>query len=323
MIELDTIICGNCLDVMKDIQDNSVDLIVTDPPYALNFMQKKWDSALSSVDIWSECLRVLKAGAFAFIMSSPRQDVLSRMIVNLEDAGFVVGFTSIYWCYASGFPKASNISKMVDKRFRRDYVLMAVELGFMPKSKSSIYDWTVGEHSPSEKYWEEFKSYLTEEQWQQVESKVIATTNQTFGYQGNGHGKRWDKGHKITIPSTPEAKALDGSYGGFQPKPALEVVLVVMKPLSEKTFVDQALANGHGVTWLDDGRIPTSEIKIADSVQSDKGIWHNAKGGVPRINGNGTDNPQGRFPANILCGSGIDVNLNALLEAKRILNEKS
>jgi site-specific DNA-methyltransferase (adenine-specific) len=56
---------------------------------------------------------------------------------------------------------------------------------------------------------------------------------------------------------------------------------------------------------LDSGRIPTSEIKIADSVQSDKGIWHNAKGGVPRINGNGTDNPQGRFPANLLVSDDI------------------
>src|SRR5260370_32879599 len=57
-------------------------------------------------------------------------------------------------------------------------------------------------------------------------------------------------------PQSDHAKELDGSYGGFQPKPAVEVILVAMKPLSEKTFVDQTLENGKGVTWLDDCRIP-------------------------------------------------------------------
>ncbi|KKL13140.1 hypothetical protein LCGC14_2528710, partial [marine sediment metagenome] len=60
----------------------------------------------------------------------------------------------------------------------------------------------------------------------------------------------------ITTSSTPQAKVLDGSYGGFQPKPAVEVIIVAMKPLSEKTFVDQALKNRKGITWLDNGRMP-------------------------------------------------------------------
>ncbi len=60
----------------------------------------------------------------------------------------------------------------------------------------------------------------------------------------------------ITAPTTDAAKALDGSYGGFQPKPAVEVIIVAMKPLSEKTYVDQALKNGKGITWLDDCRVP-------------------------------------------------------------------
>lgn len=113
---MDEIIYGDCLTVMKNIDDNSIDAIITDPPYGIQFMGKDWDKAVPSVDIWKECLRVLKSGAFAFVMCIPRQDCLARMIINLEDAGFNVNFSSILHVFASGFPKGSNLSKMVDRR---------------------------------------------------------------------------------------------------------------------------------------------------------------------------------------------------------------
>ena len=107
---------GDCLEKMKELDENSVDLIVTDPPYGYSFMNKDWDKVVVGVPIWKECLRVLKHGAFAFVMSAPRQDVLSRMITNLSDAGFNTGFTSMYWAYATGFPKAMNVAKTIDKK---------------------------------------------------------------------------------------------------------------------------------------------------------------------------------------------------------------
>ena len=119
------LLTGDALTQLKtQIDDNSIDTLITDPPYGYSFMNKDWDKAVIGVETWSECLRVLKPGAFAAIMSSPRQDVLSRMIVNLQDAGFRTDFTSIYWTYASGFPKAANISKLVDKRNSRDQSLI-------------------------------------------------------------------------------------------------------------------------------------------------------------------------------------------------------
>ena len=278
MIEIDTIHNGDSKDVLKDIDDDSIDLIVTDPPYGYSFMGKDWDKAVIGIDIWSECLRVLKAGAFAFIMSSPRQDVLSRMIVNLEDAGFVVGFTSIYWTYASGFPKASNISKMVDKRMgaEREVVGLAKDISHIERKDTNIDDqYRHGDGNP-------------------------------FEHKGEQNLKT------ITIASTLEAKALDGSYGGFQPKPAVEVVLVVMKPLAEKTFVDQALANGHGVTWLDDGRIPYDNNQEDDSGQNyyrrrdmampenKFSVYGNDGGTIKTI-----PTPQGRFPANLLVSDDV------------------
>jgi DNA modification methylase len=77
------LLLGDCNFWLKEIKDESIDLIVSDPPYGIEFMGKDWDKALVSVDTWKECFRVLKNGKLAFVMCSPRQDVLSRMIINV------------------------------------------------------------------------------------------------------------------------------------------------------------------------------------------------------------------------------------------------
>ena len=184
---MNKILHGDSLELLKSLDDNSVDNIVTDPPYGYSFMGKDWDKAVPSVELWKECLRVLQPGGFAFIMSAPRSDVHSEMVKRLEQSGFRVDFTPIYWTYATGFPKAMNVGKKT------------------------------------------------------------------------------------------EEEKLDGSYSGYQPKPAVEVIIVVMKSLTEKTYVDQAMKNGKGVTWLDNVRIPFKGQN--DTVEA---------------------NSKGRFPANLL-----------------------
>ncbi len=116
MLKPNTIYCGDCLELMPEIEADSVDCVVTDPPYGLKFMSKNWDKAVPSIDIWKEVLRVMKPGAFAAILCTPRQDCLSRMIMNLEAAGFVTGFSPIFWSFAQGFPKSANLSKLAKKR---------------------------------------------------------------------------------------------------------------------------------------------------------------------------------------------------------------
>ena len=174
------LINGDSADELKKLEDDSVDLLCTDPPYGYSFMGKSWDKMLPPKEIFEESLRVLKPGSFAFVMSAPRSDVQSRMIQMLEDVGFEVGFTPIYWTYATGFPKAMNVGKKTKK------------------------------------------------------------------------------------------ENLDGSYGGYQPKPAVEIVIVAMKPLDQKGYLDQALHNGKGVTWLDDCRIPFSGKGDEEQYESDK-----------------------------------------------------
>ena len=130
------------------------------------------------VPIWEEALRVLKPGSFSFVMSAPRSDVQMVMLQTLQEAGFDVSFTPIYWTYATGFPKAMNVGKKTEK------------------------------------------------------------------------------------------ENLEGSYAGYQPKPAVEIVIVAMKPLDQNTYVGQALNNQKGVTWLDDCRIPFGDMN--DKEQFDK-----------------------------------------------------
>ena len=216
------ILHGDSLDLLKDLDDNSVDSIVTDPPYGYSFMGKDWDKALPSIDIWKESVRVLKPGGFAFIMSAPRSDVHSRMCLMLEEAGFRIDFTPIAWTYATGFPKAMNIGKAVDKR---------------------------GENS----------------------------------------------------------EQLDGSYAGYQPKPAWENVIVCMKPLDQKGYLDQALNNGKGVTWLDDTRIPFSGMddveqndKITNRKPREENTVFKTSGFKSENNDTAEASPLGRFAANLL-----------------------
>lgn len=103
-----TLYLGDCVEVMRTLPDNSIDSVVTDPPYELGFMGKSWDSTgiANNVEMWSECLRVLKPGGHLLAFSGSR--TYHRMTCAIEDAGFEVR-DQIMWIYGSGFPKSRNI----------------------------------------------------------------------------------------------------------------------------------------------------------------------------------------------------------------------
>ena len=146
------IIHSDCLTALKELESDSIDSMVTDPPYGINFMGKSWDDFSKDqqkhkevlevgghsndlakgmavnhpiykfegmieffTPIWKEAYRVMKPGAFGFVCCIPRQDCLSRMILSLEQSGFQINFSPLYWTYAVGFPKALNISKKITK----------------------------------------------------------------------------------------------------------------------------------------------------------------------------------------------------------------
>ena len=244
------IINNDSLHALKELDENSIDAVITDPPYGYSFMGKDWDKAVPSVEIWQECLRVLKPGGWCMVMSAPRSDVQNAMISRLMEAGFRLDFTPIYWTYASGFPKAGNVGKLVDKRLGNAY-----ESTYKPNDLNQVYGNKLGG----------------------------GITDTSFE------------------PKSTEAKALDGSYTGFQPKPAVEVVIVAMKPLSEKTYVDQALKNGKGITWLDDCRVPTNgETPKGSGNRPAPDEFNFFARGEGKGSGGNVTPESGRFPANLL-----------------------
>ena len=104
------LILGDCVERLRELADCSVDAVVTDPPYGLSFMGKKWDYDVPSEDVWRECLRVLKPGGHLLAFAGTRTQ--HRMAVRIEDAGFEIR-DMIAWVYGSGFPKSHDVSKAI------------------------------------------------------------------------------------------------------------------------------------------------------------------------------------------------------------------
>ena len=115
MLEINQIYNMDCIEGMKQIPDNSIDSIVTDPPYELGFMGKSWDSTgiAYNIELWKECLRVLKHGGHLLAFGGTR--TYHRMACAIEDAGFEIR-DQMQWIYGSGFPKSHDISKAIDKK---------------------------------------------------------------------------------------------------------------------------------------------------------------------------------------------------------------
>ena len=103
-----TLINKDCLQAMKELAENSVDSIVTDPPYGISLLGKGWDYEVPSIEVWRECLRVLKPGGYLLSFSSAR--TYHRIAVGIEDAGAEIR-DQIMWVYGSGFPKSQNMGK--------------------------------------------------------------------------------------------------------------------------------------------------------------------------------------------------------------------
>lgn len=110
-MEINKVYHGKMEIVLKDFPDNSIDSVVTDPPYGLSFMGKHWDYDVPTVEQWEEAFRVLKPGGFLLAFGGTR--TYHRMVVNIEDAGFEIR-DQIQWLYGSGFPKSLDIGKAID-----------------------------------------------------------------------------------------------------------------------------------------------------------------------------------------------------------------
>ena len=288
---------GDVIDELKAIPDESVDCMITDPPYGISFMNKDWDKAVPDVAIWKECLRVMKSGAFAFVMCSTRSDVQAEMVIKLKEAGFEVNYSPLYWVFSQGFPKAANTSLLIDKRACLKDLIH--ELGRQP-TKSEF-----------EEAWGKWRNIIGYKGNEKDFRDLGAKTKEQEGVNKLGIGLTAKRtALSITTPRSLEAQNLSGSYNGFQPKPSVEVIIVAMKPLSEKTYVDQALKNGKGITWLDDGRIPYQSDHDKDGAvwgkDSEISVYGWAGGKDHKGENDGRlSSDKGRFPANLLVQDNV------------------
>ncbi len=210
---------GDNMESLRQLPDNSVDSVVTDPPYGISFMAKKWDYDVPSVELWREVLRVLKPGGHALIACGTRTQ--HRMVVNIEDAGVEIRDV-VSWIYGSGFPKSLNVSKAIDKAAGAEREVVGSKLGQPGVHLSNSSSGTITGSG--------FSHHT-------IEQRIKAS--------------------QITAPATDEAKQWDG--WGTALKPACEFFTLARKPLSEKTIAANVLKWGTGGINIDGCRVGTDE----------------------------------------------------------------
>ena len=196
---------GNSLDLLKDVKSDSVDCMVTDPPYGISFMNKDWDKAVPNITIWKECLRTMKPGAFAFVMCSPRSDVQAEMVIKLKEAGFEVNFSPIYWTYAC---------------LSSDTEVLSLEYGWtewerLRKSKISKYIHILTYDNESNSYKWEIPSRWNEYQVKDTCYRIKSDSTDQLVSRGHRvyferEGKLlWDYAERLSYNQTIQAPILD------------------------------------------------------------------------------------------------------------------
>ena len=272
------IIHGDCLEELKRLEDNSVDAVITDPPYGLSntkpvqvaeilgrwingdtnhvpekrggFMGKDWDSFVPPPAVWEECMRVLKPGGHMAVFAGARTQDLMGLSIRL--AGFEIRDT-LGWIYGSGFPKSMDVSKAIDKAAGAEREVIGSKVTGNAKQRTSA----TGEFA-----------------------------------DGNHGGQQVVD---VTAPATSEAQRWDG--WGTALKPAIEPIILARKPL-DGTVANNVLAHGVGGLNIDACRVGSDGGTRKGTFPKGKseGIYGDGINGACEIQDIGA----GRFPANVL-----------------------
>lgn len=284
------ILHGDCIELMAEMESDSVDAIVTDAPYGLEFMGKEWDNFAGNkwsvsdglagcgfkhrpkpqyiaganfqawVTQWAvEALRVLKPGGSLLSFGGTR--TFHRLTCGLEDAGFIIK-DCLMWLYGQGFPKAQDLGKMIDKRLGAEREVV----GTNPNS-------------------------------------VGRTSNITGGNYGNSHPDDREAVDVLTAPASDLARHWDGyKIGGI--KPAWEPIIWAVKP-PEGAWIDNVLKYGTGSANVDECRVGYSSDSDREGANCSS-TWHGGAVAFERSMAGHDEaevkpaHPKGRFPANLL-----------------------
>jgi hypothetical protein len=318
------LINNDCIEAMKSMPDNSVDSIVTDPPYELGFMGKSWDASgiAFNVEVWQEALRVLKPGGHLIAFSGSR--TYHRMAVAIEDAGFQIR-DQIMWVYGSGFPKSHDISKGIDKRggsipsqndfgkflqnakSKTKFTISDINEA-LGRRTSNLWSHFIGDIQPLLPTFDQYlklKEILKfDNSWDhlfidEAEREVAGSKKSGIG-SAFGEGE-WASGQAqdvdITIPATDEAKQWQG--WGTALKPAHEPMVLARKPL-EGTVANNVLTWGVGGLNIDATRVSTDDTIPETSNNNIKSNSYASDTSNRERDTTYIQNPQGRFPANFI-----------------------
>lgn len=323
------ILAGDCIEQMKTLQADSVDAIVTDPPYGLEFMGKEWDGFGTPLGFqtWTEqwareALRVLKPGGHLLAFGGTR--MYHRLAAGIEDAGFEIRDT-LMWLYGSGFPKSLDVSKAIDKRggesvgwfgewfkhWRTKNAITQKEVAALFPSKSGnltgcVSNWELGVNLPTAQQFTRICEHfnLPFNSIEEAEREVIGVRDGNLLAVAPGQNNdRSATALNITAPSTEAAKKWEG--WGTALKPAVEPIVLARKPLIG-TVAENVLTHGTGALNIDASRIGTEKRALLDARNTVTPSQFGSMGGSKAIG----ETNLGRWPANIL----LDEAAAALLD---------
>lgn len=264
------VVNADCLDYMVTMEENSVDSIVTDPPYELKFMGNKWDSTGIAFrqDVWKQCLRVLKPGGFLLAFGCPKN--MHRIICAIEDSGFIIR-DEIFYMYGTGMPHGQNIGKAIESK--------------LTNGSANTKD---------------FKKL------DGIKAKTSIGYNNIHAENDRPNNYNEQEYNKEVFFHTKEGEY----YSDFhtQLKPACEVIVVAQKPLSEKTFAENVLKWGTGAFNIGACRISHNEpVKTTNrKKRSEDTVYTDNTCGFDNSKNNiASANPSGRFPANIILDEDV------------------
>jgi DNA modification methylase len=296
---------------LKTLADNSIDAIVTDPPYGIDFLGKSWDANTGALETYQECLRVLKPGGHILAFSAAR--TYHHLAVTLEQAGFEIR-DQIMWIYSSGFPKSQDVGRQIQKAIYGKPDKQRFDPAIMIKVKGDQYS-----HPDTGKIYRKLpdingdrlkKSHEGEgygcvfEEVMDIktipQSGTNAFTTKGISFSEDENREYEEKKGKI-IPTDPSAQQWSG--WGSALKPAHEPIALARKPLHKSNSIARNCQQwGVGALNIDATRIPTEDQPRAGKRTAS---FHTATGGgETQSGGDGSGGWEasdiGRFPSNVL-----------------------
>ena len=263
---------GDCLVKMKELADNSVDSIVTDPPYGISFMGKGWDHSVPSKEVWAEAFRVLKPGGYLLAFAGTRTQ--HRMAVNIEDAGFEIR-DMIAWVYGSGFPKSMDVSKAIDKSAGAEREVIGISPNHRPNSPQNQKD--------------------SDKEWFQDRSSGLITTHAT------DDAKKWEGWGTALKP------ALEPITVARKPLSEKTVAANVLKYGTGAINIDESrvIASAEDIEEMSGRSGKSSENKVYGKGIGQDGVWEvNNRGRFPaNFIHDGSEEVTSLFPNSKSCST--------------------